>query len=353
MTSLIVVHADFDGHWPFVADHLEEIWRADGPAALIRLGRGDTRRLGELPGIPEGVRRLAVLGVSVTAACLNELPALREAAILTAYGTAQIENDLSERLRSQGVTLHAQHSEGFWGESVAEFALALTICGLRRIPQSYHAMLTGHEVWERYRADRNRGPGQVGAQFSDDVRFTNGTICGKRVRIVGAGNIGSRYAHYTHTLGAEVAAWDPYAADPAFHRSGARRIWRLEELMEDAEIFAPMVPLTSQTRGLVTAEHIRALPAGCLIVLATRAMICDMEALRARVVADEVALAADVFDVEPLPLDDPLLGRHNVVHTPHLAGRTRDANFEWAEELAAKFLPVGKAEPARRKRSGK
>jgi phosphoglycerate dehydrogenase-like enzyme len=48
-----------------------------------------------------------------------------------------------------------------------------------------------------------------------------------------------------------------------------------------------------------------------------------------------------VWDVEPLPLDDPLLGRHNVVHTPHIAGRTRDANLAWAENLAAQFDPSG------------
>jgi len=69
-------------------------------------------------------------------------------------------------------------------------------------------------------------------------------------------------------------------------------------------------------------------------------MICDMPTLRRRVLADELALAADVFDVEPLPLDDPLLGRHNVVHTPHLAGRTRDSNHQWAEALTTQFRPI-------------
>jgi phosphoglycerate dehydrogenase-like enzyme len=140
-------------------------------------------------------------------------------------------------------------------------------------------------------------------------------------------------------LGADVAAWDPFAPEPAFHRAGARKEWHLDQLVRDAEIFAPMLPLTDSTRGIVTAEHIRALPQGCLVVLVTRAAICDMPTLRRRVLADELALAADVFDVEPLPLDDPLLGRHNVVHTPHNAGRTRNANQRWAEALAAQFAP--------------
>jgi phosphoglycerate dehydrogenase-like enzyme len=48
--------------------------------------------------------------------------------------------------------------------------------------------------------------------------------------------------------------------------------------------------------------------------------------------ANELALAADVLYIEPLPLHDPLLGGHNVVHTPHNAGRTRLANeFECVE----------------------
>ena len=38
-------------------------------------------------------------------------------------------------------------------------------------------------------------------------------------------------------------------------------------------------------------------------------------------------------------LDDPLLGRHNVVHTPHNAGRTREANLAWTENLAIQFDP--------------
>jgi phosphoglycerate dehydrogenase-like enzyme len=101
-----------------------------------------------------------------------------------------------------------------------------------------------------------------------------------------------------------------------------------------------MVPLTDATKNLVPATLIDVLPRGCLVVMVTRAKICDTDAIRRRVLADELALAADVFDVEPLPLDDPLLGRHNVVHTTHNAGRTRDANYAWAQKLAEQFLPL-------------
>jgi phosphoglycerate dehydrogenase-like enzyme len=114
----------------------------------------------------------------------------------------------------------------------------------------------------------------------------------------------------------------------------------LSRLVTDAEVFAPMLPLTEKTRGLVTGELINALPKSAIVVLVTRAGIVDMTALRRRVLADELALAADVFDVEPVPFSDPLLGRDNVVHTPHNAGRTRHANEQWAEMLLAKFAPA-------------
>jgi phosphoglycerate dehydrogenase-like enzyme len=340
MSNLIIMHAEFEAHWPFVAERLMQRWQTLSETALIRIARGDARPLGEIAPHPQEVGRLVCLGAPVTAECLYRFGRLREAAFLEPYGPATLHPSALELLQTQGVRLYQQRSEGFWGQSVAEFALALTLCALRRIPQNYHEMLTSLEPWRRYSSERNEGPGAPGAQFSDDTRFTHGTVAGKRVRIVGAGNIGSRYASFVHALGADVAAWDPYAPEPGFHRAGSRRLYHLSELVKDAEIFAPMLPLTETTRGIVTAAQIDALPKGCLVVLATRALICDMAALRRRVLADELALAADVFDIEPLPLDDPLLGRHNVVHTPHLAGRTRDANYKWADDLLDQFEPA-------------
>jgi phosphoglycerate dehydrogenase-like enzyme len=337
MTSLIVVHPDFDAAWPFSADHLHALWAAQTAVEFIRLAADDRRPAGQVAAWPERVERLVALGVPVTAGCLERFSALREAAV---QGSYQLLADSVELLRARDVRVYTQPSEGFWGQSVAEFGLALTLCGLRRIPQLYHQILSSQAPWNYAPADGTGRPSARGAQYGDDSRFTNGTVAGKRVRIVGMGNIGSRYASFAAMLGADVAAWDPFAAEPAFHRAGARKEWHLSQLVRDAEIFAPMLPLTDTTRGIVAAEYIRALPRGCLVVLVTRAGICDMPVLRERVLADELALAADVFDVEPLPLDDRLLGRHNVVHTPHNAGRTRDANLRWAEALAVQFEPV-------------
>ncbi len=338
MSSLIVVHPTFEATWPFVADHLLALWQKQGTAKLVRLTDEDKSALHEGVFDLAMVERVIALNVPVTVETIQRMPALQEAALLREYGPMK-DDAVSELLKSRGVKTHQHQSEGFWGPSVSEFGLALTLSALRRIPQTYAAMLRSHDVWQYEPKDNKGRPGARGGQFGDDANFTNGTLEGKRVRIVGAGNIASRYASFVRMLGADVAAWDPFASEPNFHRAGSRREHYLERLVRDAEIFAPMVPLTDSTRGIVTRDHIYSLPKGCLVVLCTRANICDMAAIRERVLADEIALAADVFDVEPVPLDDPLIGRHNVVHTPHNAGRTKEANFKWAEMLIEKFLP--------------
>jgi phosphoglycerate dehydrogenase-like enzyme len=323
MRTLVVANADFDWHWPFAVDRLVAMLQAVAEVDCVRMAPGSDQTLASVVSDPARVERLLALGVPIQDAELDAFSGLQEAFIGGPYETPGEWDGL---LAARGVRRIKQPSEGFWGPSVSEFALALTLAGLRQIPQAHCAIRSSQDEWVR-RLE----------QFSDDPRFTNGTVEGKRVRVVGAGNIASRYASFAHFLGADVAAWDPFAPEPAFHRAGARREWHLDRLVVDAEIFAPLVPLTPSTRGLVTADHVRALPKGCLVVLATRAAIVDMDELRRRVLADELSLAADVFDVEPLPLDDPLLGRHNVVHTPHIAGRTKDANDRWAEMLVEQF----------------
>ncbi len=335
MGDLIVVHPDFDGIWPFAADHFQRLWPE---ADFKRLAHGDERPLGEVVAEPDRVARLVTLGMPVTLDCLKRFTVLEEAVFQGAYDR-QLGEGCVEYLTESGVAVYTHPSEGFWSQTVAEYGLALTLCGLRRIPQLHREIIHSQAPWDYEPPGGEGRPGARGQQFGDDSAFANGTLCGKRVRIVGAGNIGSRYASFASKLGADVAAWDPFASEPGFHRAGSRRVYHLEQLVADAEVFAPMVPLTESTQGLVEAGHIDMLPKGCLVVLVTRAGICDMGAVRRRVLGDELSLAADVWDEEPLPLDDPLLGRHNVVHTPHNAGRTIDANRAWAEKLAVQFRP--------------
>jgi len=338
MKTAVLVNVAFDGAWPLAADHLRRLCREAGEdIRFVRSAEPSPRpTAGALLGdAAKETERLVCLGTPLTSQCLAKLSALKRLFV----AGAKLDDVVTAGLEARGVSLLRHPSEGFWGQSVAEYALALTLCGLRRIPQLHQAMQADLSVWDYSPPDGEPGPGRRGAQLGDGLRFANGTVAEKRVRVVGMGNIASRYADWTSVLGADVAAWDPFAPEPSFHLSGARRRQSLEALVRDAEIFAPMLPLNESTKGIVEARHIDALPSGCLVVLVTRAGICDSKALRRRVLAEELSLAADVFDVEPLPPDDPLLGRPNVVHTPHNAGRTVHANEQFAQGIFDLLFP--------------
>ncbi len=333
MRSVICVHERFDAVWPFAADYWQERWQENGCCELYRT-QDPGARAPQLVRDPATVVRLVLLGFPADDEDLAPFTALEEC---FHNGSGDLPSDGISQAAARGVSFIPHRVDVYWGQSVAEYALGMTICALRRIPQSYAAMMDSDSPW-LHRPEQGR-PGQRGVQFCDDPQFTNGTLAGKRVRVVGVGNIGARYASWCSAMGAQVAVWDPFAPDASFAVAGAERRFHLSELVKDSEIFAPMVPLTESTRGLIPMEAIDALPHGSLVVQVTRAAICDTEALYRRVLNDELALAADVFDVEPVALDSPLLGRHNVVHTPHNAGRTKDANLAWVDDQIARFRP--------------
>jgi phosphoglycerate dehydrogenase-like enzyme len=325
--------------WPFAADYWHARWQNDsvGGCELSRTEDAEARAPQLVPD-PATVQRLVLLGFPGDASDLEPFAALEECYY---QPSSRLTADGLEAALERGVSFVPHRPDLYWGQSVAEFGLGLTICALRQIPQKYAAMTASHEVWDHFTTVGR--PGQRGSQMTDDTRFSNGTVAGKRVRVAGLGNIGGRYASWCRALGADVAAWDPFAPHAAFTVAQVERRYQLEDLVADAQIFAPMLPPTDDTFHLVSAEIIEALPRGCLVVQVTRAFICDVEALHRRVLNDELALAADVFSVgpgepgEPVPLDSPLLGRHNVVHTPHIAGRTVDANHAWVDDLADRF----------------
>jgi phosphoglycerate dehydrogenase-like enzyme len=335
----VAIHHGFEAEWPFAADAFCQAWSTRQRLRMVRLGGDDGRLLGEVfsPEDSVGISRLAVFGVPYRTACLGRFPNLRE---LTLNGTP---SPYDRWLRVRGVQLRIHPDESYWGGSVAEFALALTLASLRSLAQWHGQLVTEPRLW-RTPGGRAGQPTHavLGTQCVDDQRYVNGTLAGKRVRVIGLGHIGSRFGQFARLLGADVAAWDPVASQTTFALAGVRRCGDAASLLADADVVAPMMPLNEATEELLGADLVEVIPRGALLVLVTRAGICDMVAVRRRVLAGELALAADVFDREPMPPDDPLLGLGHVTHTPHVAGRTRDANVSWGKQLAAQFSSSGR-----------
>ena len=342
MRSIICVHERYERNWSFTADYWHERWKEEGDTELYR-SEDPKARITELVADPATVTRLVILGFPAESEDLTPFSTLEKCYFDDGWN--DVPSTGIKEAEARGVNFlyvrEPPYGDVQWGQSVAEYALGLTICALRRIPQTYTDMIHGHDTWDYSAPGTDLGkPGERCSQMGDDPRFASGTISGKKVRILCAGNIGARYASWCSMMGADVAMWDPMAKDATFAVSGARRCFDKLELVKDADIFAPMVPLFEATRGIVNTEMINKIPKGSLFVCVTRAEVCEVETLYNRVLNDELSLAADVYDIEPLPLDSPLLGRNNVVHTPHNAGRTIDANHTRADDAIARFKIV-------------
>ena len=191
---------------------------------------------------------------------------------------------------------------------------------------------TPETVWQ-YEAD----------QFCDDKRFINGTLGSKRIGIVGLGQIGRRIASWCSTMGAEVLGYDPFLPSDVAHEYGAESS-ELDRIVDEVDMLFVTVPPTPSARHIVSRERVGRLKKGAIVVVVTRAHGIDMEALRERVCTDEIMGAFDVYDIEPVPADDPLRDRHNVIHLPHIAGRTRDSNVEAIDVIVDDFARLLRGE---------
>jgi phosphoglycerate dehydrogenase-like enzyme len=139
-------------------------------------------------------------------------------------------------------------------------------------------------------------------------------LSGRRVVILGLGSIGTAIADRLRPFGVEVIGVGRTARD------GVRGLADLDEVLRDAEILVNILPLTSDTRGLLETRRLSLLPNGALVVNAGRGRTIDTAALVEELQAGRIRAALDVTDPEPLPPDHPLWGLTNVLISPHMAG---------------------------------
>jgi len=141
--------------------------------------------------------------------------------------------------------------------------------------------------------------------------------------VIGLGRIGSRVATVARALGMVVLAWDPYATPEALALAGARAAGSLDELLQTSDVITIHAPLTTATAGLVDRRAISLMRPGAIVINAARGGLLDERALLEALDAGRLGGAGlDVFREEPLPPDSPLLGRDDIVVSPHVAAAT-------------------------------
>ena len=183
------------------------------------------------------------------------------------------------------------NAKGVHGGAVAEWALAAILAVLRDIPSYAAAQSSGQ--WTNH---------------------TAGELAGQRVLIVGAGDLGRETARRLEPFGAEVTLVARSARD------GVRAMDELATLLPAADVVIVVVPLTDETRGMVDAAFLAAMPDGAMLVNAARGAVADTDALLAEAQRGRLRLILDVTDPEPLPAEHPLWRTPGVLITPHVAG---------------------------------
>jgi phosphoglycerate dehydrogenase-like enzyme len=159
-------------------------------------------------------------------------------------------------------------------------------------------------------------------------------LSGRRVVILGLGSIGTAIADRLRPFGVEVIGVGRSARD------GVRGLADFDEILPGAEILVNILPLTSETGGLLDARRLGLLPDGALVVNAGRGRTIETAALVEELQAGRIRAALDVTDPEPLPPDHPLWGLPNVLISPHMAGDSPASTiraFELAGDQIRRF----------------
>jgi len=242
----------------------------------------------------------------VTAALLEKAARLR-AIGRAGVGVDNVDVDAATR---RGVLV--MNTPGGNSVSVAEHTLALMLGLARAVPQANASIHAGK--WEK-------------------SAFSGTEMRSKTLGLVGLGRVGMEVARRARALEMKVLAHDPFVA-PAAAAELEVELVSLDDLLRRSDVISLHTSLSAQTEKLIDAAAIAKMKKGVRIINCARGELIDEAALAEALKSGHVAGAAlDTFAQEP-PKNSPLVGLHNVIATPHIAGSTAEAQEEVGTAIA-------------------
>ena len=232
-----------------------------------------------------------------TSTVMDAAPGLR---LIQKIGVGVNTIDL-DHARQRGISVC--NMPGTNSRAVAEATLMLMLATLRRA-RTLDAATRAGNGW------------RLDPALFDDV----GEIGGRTVGLVGYGAVPSILAPVLKALGARVL----YTATGP--KPVAEATWRtLPELLTESDIVSLHVPLSAETERLIDAPALARMKRGAVLIKTARGGLVDQTALIEALVSGQLLAAGlDVFDEEPVPASQPLLGLDNVVLQPHVAWLTQE-----------------------------
>ena len=211
------------------------------------------------------------------------------------------------------------HTPGRNADAVAEMTVAM-LMGLTR------HLVAGH---------RDMVEGTVHGDSLPYQRYRAWQVAGRTAGLVGLGAVGRATKWRLEGLGMRVITADPYA-DDATHE--------LDDLLAEADVVSMHAAVTPETYGLMNAAKFGLMKPGAVYLNSARAGLHDVDSLVAALESGHLGGAAlDHVDGESLSAGHPLLGRADVLLTPHIGGATYDVETRQTEMIVAdvKAILVG------------
>ncbi len=198
--------------------------------------------------------------------------------------------------------------------TAAEHAIAMMMALSRNIPRACSSMKAGK--WEK-------------------KKFMGREVTGKVFGVIGMGRIGGIAVSRAQGLKMKTIAYDPHLPAEIAEKLGVELV-SLLDLARRSDYISVHVPLTSETKNLVSSDFFENMKKDGMFVDCARGGVCDEEALYDALVNNKIGGAAlDVFANEPTNLENcPLLGLDNFICTPHLGASTSEAQENVATIIA-------------------
>src|SRR5262245_21435046 len=254
-----------------------------------------------------------------TAAVLTACKRLR---VVGRHGVGLDSIDIPAATRLGVAVVHAPGSNS---QAVAEHALMLMLCCVKRIRQ----------------VDRTTRAGDWGLP----ARSGNTELAGKTLGIVGVGNIGRLVAKFAGAIGMRVLGYDKYVPDDELRRRGVEPVASLEALLPQVDVLTCHTPLTPETRHMINEKTIGLMKPGAVYIHTSRGSVQDERALFEALTRGKLGAAGlDVWEDEPTSADNPILNLQNVVCSSHVAGVTREATRQAAMQVSGEMLRVLRGE---------
>jgi D-3-phosphoglycerate dehydrogenase / 2-oxoglutarate reductase len=198
--------------------------------------------------------------------------------------------------------------------SAAEHTIALLMSMCRNIPQANASLR--EKKWER-------------------KKFTGTELSGKTIFIIGLGKIGKQVAEMCGGFGMEILAYDPVINPTTLGKGSSIQFVDLKEGFGRSDFITVHVPLTDETKNLISSETLKLCKDGARVINCSRGGIVNEKDIIEAIDNGKIASAAfDVFEKEPPDFDNPVLHHPKIICTPHLGASTGEAQEKVAVQIA-------------------